>query len=105
MTQPAPQEEQVFVLLDANGEVFNAIVADQAFIDALPGMVKDPDVQTAPELDKLARALDVTGMKEDRPGIGWKRAKDGKWNKPTPPPAPPVDPAPVDPTPKPPAKP
>lgn len=91
MTEPT--QEQVFALVDADGDVFNMIVADQEFIDALPAAVADPNVETPRGLDKLKGAHDVTGKGV---GIGDKRASNGRFVRPTPPAPndPPAPPAP-----------
>lgn len=72
--------ETLYALTDADGVVTNVIVADQAFIDALPAQIDDPDVDTG-DLS-FHKAFDVTGKNV---GIGHKRSSNGRWVAPTPP--------------------
>ena len=78
-----------YALVDADGLVFNVIEADQDFIDALPELVVDPDVDTSPELKRVRETAHVNHP--DAPAIGWRR--NGKnWERPVPPKRPDVDP-------------
>ena len=83
--------ETLFAVLDADGVVENVIVADQEFIDSLSDAIADPDTNTG-TLTPKHRFVDVTnvdGAADGGPGsaigIGWKKAKNGRWVAPTPP--------------------
>lgn len=79
--------ETLFALLDDEGVVTNVIVADQEFIDTLQAQIDDENVDTG--AIEFARAYDITSVVADdstpSPGIGWRRARNGKWVAPTPP--------------------
>lgn len=82
-------DETTFALLDGDGLVTNVIVADQAFIDGLPAQIADPDVDTGDlTFDKAVDVTNVDGAADGGPGsaigIGWKKARNGRWVAPVP---------------------
>lgn len=76
-------DETLFAVVGADGVVENVIVADQEFIDSLSAAIADPEHDTG-ALTADHKFYDVTG-KDPQPGVGWTRAKNGRFSAPTPP--------------------
>lgn len=78
MTTAQQEQEQVWALVDGDGNVINTIVADDDFIKALPALVDDDSVDTG-DLPKGVKGYDVTDL-DERPVPGdHKRASNGRW--------------------------
>jgi hypothetical protein len=71
--------ETIYALTDSNGIVIERIVASKEFIDSLPKLINDPNVDTG-NLE-FSKAYDVTGQNVS---LGHKRMSNGTWSKPEP---------------------
>lgn len=73
--------ETKYAFVDTNGVVTNLIVADKAFIDALPKQIADPNVDTGDII--FSKVVDVTDKDVN---IGYIQQSNGSFKAPVPPP-------------------
>lgn len=69
-----------YAVVGTDGVVINVIEADADFIKKLPKQIADDSIDTG-YLDAAHKFYDVTNL-DPKPGTGWTRVANGKFNPP-----------------------